>query len=248
MARLIRFEKLVVAANSRSWQIMLCDQFKLMKLVKLIAAMHIQGKFIPVDDDKYCEKGKCMMRVNDDRYCEEVIFLVGMMEETYKILHKKLVEFEQGKSMVLVDDDMYWKKVILSGEIKEHGQKSEIIYDFPRFFSVLVMKLTTGGVVNFAFKKKEDMIIENLDFEPKIDAMMREFLDQDKYVAEILRKFGLTDGKSASTPIDNEKPLMKDPGGEDVDVHTYRSMIGSLMYVTSSRPDIMFAVCACPRF
>nr|GEX89599.1 putative ribonuclease H-like domain-containing protein [Tanacetum cinerariifolium] len=67
---------------------------------------------------------------------------------------------------------------------------------------------------------------------------------QDKYVAEILRKFRLTDGKSASTPIDTEKPLLKDPDGEDVDVYTYRSMIGSLMYLTSSRPDIMFAVCA----
>nr|GEZ95281.1 hypothetical protein [Tanacetum cinerariifolium] len=74
------------------------------------------------------------------------------------------------------------------------------------------------------------------------------FISHDKYVAEILRKFGLTDGKSASTPIDTEKPLLKDPDGEDVDVHTYRSMIGSLMYLTLSRPDIMFAVCACARF
>nr|GEU87885.1 hypothetical protein [Tanacetum cinerariifolium] len=49
------------------------------------------------------------------------------------------------------------------------------------------------------------------------------------------------DGKSASTPIDTEKPLLNDPDGEDVDVHTYRSMIGSLMYLTSSSPDIMFA-------
>nr|GEX80679.1 uncharacterized mitochondrial protein AtMg00810-like [Tanacetum cinerariifolium] len=55
-------------------------------------------------------------------------------------------------------------------------------------------------------------------------------------------------GKSASTLIDTEKPLLKDPDGEDVDVHTYRSMIGSLMYLTSSRPDIMFAVCTCARF
>nr|GEV27930.1 hypothetical protein [Tanacetum cinerariifolium] len=52
------------------------------------------------------------------------------------------------------------------------------------------------------------------------------------------------DGKSASTPIDIEKPLLKDPDGEDVDVdvHTYKSMIGSLMYLTSSRQDILFAV------
>nr|GEV85236.1 uncharacterized mitochondrial protein AtMg00810-like [Tanacetum cinerariifolium] len=74
------------------------------------------------------------------------------------------------------------------------------------------------------------------------------FISQDKYVAEILRKFGLTDGKSVNSPIDTKKPLLKDPDGEDVDVHTYRSMIGSLMYLTSSRPDIMFAVCACAYF
>nr|GEX37872.1 putative ribonuclease H-like domain-containing protein [Tanacetum cinerariifolium] len=74
------------------------------------------------------------------------------------------------------------------------------------------------------------------------------FISQDKYVAEILRKFGLTEGKSASTPIDTEMPLLKDPDGEDVDVHTYRSMIGSFMYLTSSRPDSMFAVCACAYF
>nr|GEW46135.1 hypothetical protein [Tanacetum cinerariifolium] len=74
------------------------------------------------------------------------------------------------------------------------------------------------------------------------------FMSQDKYVAEILRKFGLTDGKSASTPIDTEKPLLKDLNGEDIDVHTYRSIIGSLMYITLSKPDIMFAVYACARF
>nr|GEY61214.1 retrovirus-related Pol polyprotein from transposon TNT 1-94 [Tanacetum cinerariifolium] len=74
------------------------------------------------------------------------------------------------------------------------------------------------------------------------------FISQDKYVAKILRKFGLTDGKSASTPRDTKKPLLKDPDGKDVDVHTYRSMIGSLMYMTSSRLDIIFAVCACACF
>nr|GEX58193.1 uncharacterized mitochondrial protein AtMg00810-like [Tanacetum cinerariifolium] len=71
---------------------------------------------------------------------------------------------------------------------------------------------------------------------------------QDKYVAKILRKFGLKDGKLASTPIDTKKTLLKDPDGEDMDVYTYRSMIGSLMYLTSSRLDIMFAVYACACF
>nr|GFC23044.1 hypothetical protein [Tanacetum cinerariifolium] len=49
----------------------------------------------------------------------------------------------------------------------------------------------------------------------------RIFISQDKYVAEILRKFGFTDGILASTPIDTEKPLVNDPDGQDVDVHIY---------------------------
>nr|GFB38677.1 uncharacterized mitochondrial protein AtMg00810-like [Tanacetum cinerariifolium] len=48
--------------------------------------------------------------------------------------------------------------------------------------------------------------------------------------------------------METSKPLMKDENAKDVDVHLYRSMIGSLMYLTSSRPDIMFVVCACARF
>ncbi|GJT88587.1 putative ribonuclease H-like domain-containing protein [Tanacetum coccineum] len=72
--------------------------------------------------------------------------------------------------------------------------------------------------------------------------------NQDKYVAEILKKFNYTDVKSASTLVDLEKPLVKDRDANNVDVHLYRSMIGSLMYLTTTRPNIMFAVCACARF
>ncbi|GKD13009.1 hypothetical protein Tco_1197416 [Tanacetum coccineum] len=74
------------------------------------------------------------------------------------------------------------------------------------------------------------------------------FISQDKYVGEILKKFRFTEVKTARTLIETQKPLLKDEDGEEVDVHMYRSMIGSLMYLTSSRPDIMFAVCACARY
>ncbi|GKC74879.1 hypothetical protein Tco_1120762, partial [Tanacetum coccineum] len=73
-------------------------------------------------------------------------------------------------------------------------------------------------------------------------------ISQDKYVAEILKKFNFTSAKTASTLIETQKPLTKDEEAADVGVHLYRFMIGSLMYLTASRPDIMFAVCACSRF
>ncbi|GJZ31015.1 putative ribonuclease H-like domain-containing protein [Tanacetum coccineum] len=74
------------------------------------------------------------------------------------------------------------------------------------------------------------------------------FISQDKYVTEILKKFGFTDVKTASTPMETQKAFLKDEDGEEVDVYLYRSMIGSLIYLTSSRPDIMFAVCAYSPF
>nr|GEU80005.1 ribonuclease H-like domain, reverse transcriptase, RNA-dependent DNA polymerase [Tanacetum cinerariifolium] len=73
------------------------------------------------------------------------------------------------------------------------------------------------------------------------------FLSQDKYVGDILKKFRYSDVRSANTPMDKENPWGKDGPGKDVELHMYRSMIGSLMYLTASRPDIMFAVCACAR-
>ncbi|GJV05489.1 hypothetical protein Tco_1343145 [Tanacetum coccineum] len=64
----------------------------------------------------------------------------------------------------------------------------------------------------------------------------------------MLKKFDFVTIKTTSTPIKTHKALLKDEEAEDVDVHLYRSMIGSLMYLTTSRPDIMFVVCACARF
>ncbi|GJS45207.1 retrovirus-related pol polyprotein from transposon TNT 1-94 [Tanacetum coccineum] len=84
-----------------------------------------------------------------------------------------------------------------------------------------------------------------LQVKRKVDGI---FISKDKYVTEILKKFGFTNVKTASTPMEAQKPLLKDEDGEEVDVHLYRSMIGSLMYLTSLRPDIMFAMCAFTRY
>ncbi|GJV13972.1 retrovirus-related pol polyprotein from transposon TNT 1-94 [Tanacetum coccineum] len=73
------------------------------------------------------------------------------------------------------------------------------------------------------------------------------FISQDKYVADILKKFDFIIVKTTSTPIKTNKAFLKDEEAEDVDVHLYRSMIRSLMYLIAYRPDIMFTVCACAR-
>ncbi|GJY28237.1 putative ribonuclease H-like domain-containing protein [Tanacetum coccineum] len=84
-----------------------------------------------------------------------------------------------------------------------------------------------------------------LQVKQKIDGI---FISQDKYVGEILKKFSFSCIRTASTPMETNKALAKDEDGEDVDVHLYSSMIGSLMYLTSLRPNIMFSICACSRF
>ncbi|GKF69523.1 uncharacterized mitochondrial protein-like protein, partial [Tanacetum coccineum] len=73
------------------------------------------------------------------------------------------------------------------------------------------------------------------------------FLSQDKYVGDILKKFRFSDLRSANTPMDRENPWGKDGTSKDMDLHLYRSMIRSLTYLTASRPDIIFSVCACAR-
>ncbi|GJT22447.1 retrovirus-related pol polyprotein from transposon TNT 1-94 [Tanacetum coccineum] len=74
------------------------------------------------------------------------------------------------------------------------------------------------------------------------------FFNQSKYIKEMLKRFGLEDSKPMKTPMSTEIKLMKNEEGESVDNIKYRGMIGSLLYLTVSRPDIMFSVCLCARF
>ncbi|GJV76185.1 putative ribonuclease H-like domain-containing protein, partial [Tanacetum coccineum] len=73
------------------------------------------------------------------------------------------------------------------------------------------------------------------------------YISQDKYVQEILKKFDLECVRTATTPYEAQNPKSKNEPDSPVNVHLYRSMIGSLIYLTASRPDIMFAVSACLR-
>ena len=74
------------------------------------------------------------------------------------------------------------------------------------------------------------------------------FVSQGKYIKDMIKKFGLNDSKAISTPIGTNGNLDSDASENMVDQKLYWSMIGSLLYVTASRPDVIFSVCMYARF
>ncbi|GKB27518.1 hypothetical protein Tco_0866919 [Tanacetum coccineum] len=74
------------------------------------------------------------------------------------------------------------------------------------------------------------------------------FINQSKYASEIVKKYGLLSTDSVDTPMVEKNKLDEDLQGKQVDATLYRGMIGSLMYLTSSRPDLIYAVCLCARY
>ncbi|GJV06490.1 putative ribonuclease H-like domain-containing protein [Tanacetum coccineum] len=150
-------------------------------------------------------------------------FLYGRIEEDVYVCQPPGFEDPDHPDKVYVDD-------IIFGSTKK-----ELCIEFERLMKDKFQMSSMGELTFFLglkVKQKEDGI----------------FISQDKYVAEVLRKFNFSDVKSTSTLVDTEKTLVKDVDGDDVDVHLYRSMIGSLMYLTVSRLDIMYVVCVCARF
>ena len=74
------------------------------------------------------------------------------------------------------------------------------------------------------------------------------FISWTKYIKEIIKKFSMESSKALSTPISPTCRLDKDEEGTNIDQKLYRGIIGSLLYLTASRPDILFSVCVCARF
>ncbi|GKA34119.1 putative ribonuclease H-like domain-containing protein [Tanacetum coccineum] len=156
----------------------------------------------------------------------------------YETLSTYLLDngFQRGK----IDKTLFIKRVksdillvqVYVDDIIFGSTKKSLCIEFEKMMHMKFQMSSMGELIFFQglqVKQKEDGI----------------FISQDKYVTKILKKFGFTDVKTTSTPMETHKPLLKDADCEDVDEHMYRSMIGSLMYLTSSRPDIMFAVCTC---
>nr|GEV54470.1 ribonuclease H-like domain-containing protein [Tanacetum cinerariifolium] len=138
-------------------------------------------------------------------------------------------------------------------EVFAHVARNEAIrvfLAFASFMRFIVYQMDVKSTFLYGTIKEELYVSQPLVFiDPQFLNKSEEeiFISQDKYVAEILKKFDFSSVKIASTPIKTQKPLVKDEEATDVDVHLYRSMIISLMYLIASRRDIMFAVYACSR-
>ncbi|GJR54726.1 ribonuclease H-like domain-containing protein [Tanacetum coccineum] len=170
-------------------------------------------------------------------------------------MQEELLQFQIQKVWVLVELPYGKKAIVTQGHRQEEGiDYDDVFAPVARIEAIrifLAFALYMGFIV-YQMDVKSAFLYGKIDKEngyrrvkQKADGI---FISQDKYVAKILKKFDFANVKTVSTPIETQKPLVKDEEASDVDVHLYRSMIGSLMYLTASRPDIMFAVCACSRF
>ncbi|WVZ80837.1 hypothetical protein U9M48_028284 [Paspalum notatum var. saurae] len=86
------------------------------------------------------------------------------------------------------------------------------------------------------------------EFEMSLMGPEGTFVHQAKYTRDILKKFEMGDSKPMTTPMSTNTALDADEDGEAVDQKEFRGMIGSLLYLTATRPDIQFAVCLCARY
>nr|GEU48810.1 putative ribonuclease H-like domain-containing protein [Tanacetum cinerariifolium] len=213
----------------------------------MVYQMDVKSAFIygTIEEEVYVCQPRGVEDLNyPDKVYKVVKALYGLHQATrawYETLANYLLE--NGFQIVKIDQTLFIKKQkedillvqVYVDDIIFGSTNNELCKAFEKLMKDKFQMSSMGELTFFLglqVKKKDDGI----------------FINQDKYAAEILRKFGFIDVKSVSTPIETEQPLLKDPDGEDVNVHIYMSMIGSLMYLTSSRLDIMFAVCACARF
>ncbi|GJZ60263.1 retrovirus-related pol polyprotein from transposon TNT 1-94 [Tanacetum coccineum] len=174
-------------------------------------------------------------------------FLNGFInEEVYAAQPLGFIDFEKPDHVYKLKKALYglkqapkaWYDRLKAFLIKHENKKGMTCQDMCDEFAKIMhdeFEMSMMGELNFflglQIKQMEDGI----------------FFNQSKYIKEMLKKFGLEDSKPMKTPMSSDTKLMKDEECESVDSTKYRGMIGSLLYLTASRPDIMFSVWLCAR-
>ncbi|GJV02460.1 uncharacterized mitochondrial protein-like protein [Tanacetum coccineum] len=176
---------------------------------------------------------------------------------------KTSIELLDDPNMPELEDIMDINSAFLYGKIKEEVYVSQLLEfedpDFPDRVYKVEKALYELHQAPRAWDKGDILLVQlyvdDIIFGSTKKSLCTEFEKmmhkkfQMSSMGELTFFLGLfTDVKIANTPMETQKLLLKDEYGEEVDVYLYRSMIGSLMYLTSSRLDIMFVVCACVRY
>ncbi|GJT37395.1 putative ribonuclease H-like domain-containing protein [Tanacetum coccineum] len=178
---------------------------------------------------------------------DEVFALVTRIEAI-----RLFLAYASFKDFVVYQMDV--KSAFLYGKIEEEALRA--------WYETLSTYLLENGfhrgqidTTLFIKRHKDDILlvqvyVDDIIFGSTKKQMSNEFetLMHDKFQMSSMGELSFFLGlQTASTPIETNKAFIKDEEAKDVDVHLYKSMIRSLMYLTASRPDIMFAVCACAR-
>nr|GEV39137.1 uncharacterized mitochondrial protein AtMg00810-like [Tanacetum cinerariifolium] len=159
---------------------------------------------------------------------DDIVADMNNMDTTIQVSHVLTTKIHKDRPLDQVIGDLHSTTQTrqMSKNLEEHGWMSRVLFSMGRL-------------------KKRCMYVNHQDL--KINTFLIEYTMFKKHYMDYIKLLE-HEVKNAGTSIETQKPLLNDEDGEEVDVHIYRSMIGSLMYLTSSRPDIMFAVCACARY
>nr|GEU53170.1 putative ribonuclease H-like domain-containing protein [Tanacetum cinerariifolium] len=215
--------------------------------LELLTVMDVKSAFLygTIEEEVYV----CQPPGFEDPYFSNKVYKVEKalygLHQAFKAWYETLSTYllENGFRRGTIDKTLFIKKdrgdillvQVYVGDIIFGSKNMSLCGEFEQMMHNRFQMSSVGELTFFLglqVKQKEDRI----------------FISQDKYVADILKKFDFTIVNTVGTLMEPNKPLIKDAEAKDVDVHLYRLMIRSLMYLIDYRPDIMFVVYACARF
>ncbi|WKA07524.1 hypothetical protein VitviT2T_025341 [Vitis vinifera] len=167
------------------------------------------------------------------------------LKQTPRAWYERLSKFllKKGFKMEKIDTTLFIKT-------KENGMLLVQIYVDDIIFGATNVSLCKEFSKCMHSEFEMSMMGElNFFLELQIKQLKEEtFINQAKYITDLLKRFNMEEAKTMKTPMSSSIKLDKDEKGKSINSTMYRGMIGSLLYLTASRPDIMYSICLCARF